>query len=167
MSIFNPASYTLNPLQLALGAMNYAGARSQAKAEAAANERAEESARASRDNQIRQLSQQYIQQAEDAANMRMEMQLENLRRRERARTAAGEAGLAGNSFSVTALLNDFTRTDAKTKFNYMQQLENSGAQLLAQREGMQAQYEGRVLGLPSVQSPNPLMIPLQALQYTG
>ena len=91
MSIFNPASYTLNPLQLALGAMNYAGARSQAKAEAAANERAEESARASRDNQIRQLSQQYIQQAEDAANMRMEMQLENLRRRERARTAAGEA----------------------------------------------------------------------------
>ena len=167
MSIFSPSSYSFNPVSFALGAINYVGQRSQAKAQAAANERAAQSARESRDNQVRLLSQQYQQQAEDLANNRMEMQLENLRRRERARTAAGEAGIAGNSFSVTALLNDFERTDAKTQFNYMRQLENAGAQVLAQREGMQAQFEGRVLGLTPVQAPNPLMIPMGAIEYKG
>ena len=167
MSIFSPSSYTLNPVSLALGAINYAGQRSQAKAQAEANQRAAESARQSRDNQIAQLSQQYIQQAEDMANNRMEMQLENLRRRERARTAAGEAGIAGNSFSVTALLNDFERTDAKTQFNAMQRLENAGAQVLAQQEGIHSQFVGRVLGLAPVNAPNPLMIPMGAIEYKG
>lgn len=166
MSIFNPASYSLDPVSLAIQGLGMIGQHKQANAQSKANALAAQSAREARDSKISAMNLRIQQEAEDSANIRQEMMLENLRRQERAKVAAGEAGIASQSLSTVALLNDFARTDAKAQFNYMQRLENLGVQLLADREQAQAEYTGRLNALPNVTYQSALTPILSSLSYT-
>jgi len=65
-----------------------------------------------------------------------------------ARTAAGEAGVAG--LSVEALLNDFTAQEGRYRYGVRRNNELVTDQLTAEMEGARAQAQGRIHSITSL-----------------
>ena len=90
--------YTM--LQIGQGVVGFMEQRRAAKEQQAAYERNRQTAAQSRDAKIQALNQRLFQEAEAAAQQKEMLSIEALEKQERAKVAAGEAGVAGQGLSL-------------------------------------------------------------------
>jgi hypothetical protein len=138
---------------VAQAGLSYAGQKSAAKAQAAAQAR---SSKAERERYIQQTNAARIQQRFEMEQEAQELQnasIKALKARSRARMAAGDAGVDGNS--VDALLNDFSRQEARYRFGLTRQgQQRDVARNLAMRDMNQQSYNNLLTINKPIEQPN-------------
>ena len=90
----------------------------------------------------RSLNRRIGQESDAKAQNSFAKMIEALRLQGRAQTAAGEAGVSGNS--VSALLNDLTRQEGVAQNTISRNFENTKMQLEDQKTSTQATFKNRV-----------------------
>jgi hypothetical protein len=140
-------------LGIAQAGLSFAGQKASAKAQAAAQAR---SSKAEIARYRQQTSAARIQQRFEMEQEAQELQnasIKALQARSRARVAAGEAGVKGNS--VDALLNDFSRQESKYRFGLMRQgQQRDVARNLAMRDMNQQSYNNLLTINKPIEQPN-------------
>ena len=141
--------------------VQFAGARQQAKAQAAYQAQA---AAAEQQRALQEQSSIRMQQAQQQEATARELEQVSRKSREalaRARVSAGEAGVAGAS--VTALMDDYTRQEARYRAATLrqQELTGVGTQLGLEQAGLASQQ--RLIGINQpINKPSVLGAVLQA-----
>ncbi len=130
-----------------------------ASAQAEANEIAQQNAIEARDANYDQLALMAEQETAAAEQQIAENDIEALQATERARVAAGEAGVSG--LSVDALLADMYGKQARFTDSVTKNLENSQQQIAFEKSNVSNSYKSTVNNLPTVQKPNYLGAALQ------
>ena len=142
--------------------VQFAGARQQAKAQAAYQAQA---AAAEQQRALQEQSSIRMQQAQQQEATARELEQVSRKSREalaRARVSAGEAGVAGAS--VTALMDDYTRQEAGYRAATLrqQELTGVGTQLGLEQAGLASQQ--RLIGIQQpINRPSLLVSGLQAV----
>ena len=142
--------------------VQFAGARQQAKAQAAYQAQA---AAAEQQRALQEQSSIRMQQAQQQEATARELEQVSRKSREalaRARVSAGEAGVAGAS--VTALMDDYTRQEAGYRAATLrqQELTGVGTQLGLEQAGLASQQ--RLIGIQQpISRPSLLVSGLQAV----
>lgn len=137
---------------------------SQASAEAAQAERKyltnRVSAAAARDLKIQSLNARMIQEGEASASQKQELGIAALKKAERAKVAAGEAGIAGRG--VDTLVNEFETARLRGVSTVNAQTKALRNQIEMEKMGISAEALNRINSLPRGQQPNFLAYAVKA-----
>jgi len=111
-----------------------------------------------RDLKIQSINKRLIQESEAAAEQKQQINIAALKKEERAKVAAGEAGITGSSVDAvtsqyeTQKLRDYTTINAN--------IENLERQIELEKLGASAEAEARINSLPRGIAPNILVAAL-------
>lgn len=105
-----------------------------------------------RDLKIQTLNQRMIQENEAIASQKMQLEIEELKKKGSLAVATGEAGISGSS--VDALYNDFTAQVLRGKTTLSQQAEAIEKQITLEKRGADAEAESRINAVKQGQKPS-------------
>ena len=115
---------------------------------------------AARDLKIQSLNARMIQEGEAAASQKQQLGIAALKKAERAKVAAGEAGVAGRG--VDTLVNEFENARLRGVTTVNEQTKALRNQIEMEKMGISAEAVNRINSLPRGQQPNFLSYALKA-----
>ena len=118
------------------------------------------SAAAARDLKIQSLNARMIQEGEAAASQKQQLGIAALKKAERAKVAAGEAGIAGRG--VDTLVNEFENARLRGVTTVNTQTKALRNQIEMEKMGISAEAINRINSLPRGQQPNFLAYAVKA-----
>ena len=142
----------LTLLTIGSGIAEFVGAQNEATQKEALFQRNRVAANTARDLKIQSINRRLIEESEAAAEQKMAINIAALKKQERAKVAAGEAGLSGSSVDAvtsqyeTQKLRDYTTINAN--------IVNLERQIELQKIGASAEAEARIDSLPRGVQPN-------------
>ncbi len=161
MSIPPPVAFAIkSAFEIGTTGLAVASAAGQASAQADANEIYKQNAMETRDANYDQLALMAEQERAASEQQIMENDRDALEATERARVAAGEAGVQG--LSVDALLADMYGRQARFTDNVTQNLENRSQQIEFEGSNIDRGYRSSVVNLPQVNKPSYLGAAIEA-----
>lgn len=105
-----------------------------------------------RDLKIQSLNQRLIQENEAIASQKMQLEIQELKKKGALTVAAGEAGVSGSS--VDALYNDFTAQALRGKTVLSQQADAIEKQITLEKRGADAQAQNRINSVRQGEQPS-------------
>ena len=105
-----------------------------------------------RDLKIQSLNQRLIQENEAIASQKMQLEIQELKKKGALTVAAGEAGVAGSS--VDALYNDFTAQALRGKTVLSQQADAIEKQITLEKRGADAEAQNRINSVRQGEQPS-------------
>jgi hypothetical protein len=117
-------------------------------------------AAAARDLKIQSLNARMIQEGEAAASQKQQLGITALKKAERAKVAAGEAGIAGRG--VDTLVNEFETARLRGVSTVNAQTKALRNQIEMEKMGISAEALNRINSLPRGQQPNFLAYAVKA-----
>ena len=143
---------TMAVMQGVKGFAEYQEKRTQESAQQARFEQNRIAATQARDLKIQSLNQRAIQESEVASEKKMQSQLDAMRAVERAKVAAGEAGVSGST--VDMLLNDYEAQRLRAATTINANLENIEKQIELQKLGASSEAESRINSIRQGRQPS-------------
>lgn len=147
---------------LAIGGtvVDFLGASAQAKQDEARYQQNRINAAAARDLKINSLNTRMIQEGAAASAQKEQMAIAALKKTERGKVAAGEAGVSGSS--VDAIINEFETTRLRGVSTVNAQTEALRNQIELEKLGASAEAVNRINSLPRGQEPSFLAAAVKA-----
>lgn len=142
--------YTM--LQIGQGVVGFMEQRRAAKEQQAAYERNRQTAAQSRDAKIQALNQRLFQEAEAAAQQKEMLSIEALEKQERAKVAAGEAGVAGQG--VDNIINNYEAQKLRGQTTISSNINNLERQIELERMGASSEALSRIQSVQQGQPPS-------------
>lgn len=142
----------LTMLTIGQGVVGYFNAEAQAEATEARYQQNRQNAAVARDLKIQGLNARMIQESEIAAEKKLALSVEALKKRERAKVAAGEAGISGSS--VDNLVSEYDKQKLRGFTAINANVENLEKQIQLQKQGASAEALNRINSLPRGVKPN-------------
>lgn len=143
---------TMAALQVASGIAEYSEASAQASAQQARYNQNRLAASQARDLKIQSLNQRLIQESEAAADEKQKLAIQALEASERAKVAAGEAGITGSS--VDMLINDYEAQKLRGISTINTNIENTEKQIELEKLGASAEAESRINAIRQGRQPS-------------
>jgi polyhydroxyalkanoate synthesis regulator phasin len=142
----------LTILTIGQGVAGYFQAENEAEWTEARYQQNRVNAAAARDLKIQGLNARMIQESEIAAEKKLALSIEAMKKRERAKVAAGEAGVSGSS--VDNLVNEYDKQKLRGFSAINANVENLEKQIQLQKQGSSAEALNRINSLPRGMKPN-------------
>jgi len=142
----------LTMLTIGQGVAGYFQAENEAEWTEARYQQNRVNAAAARDLKIQGLNTRMIQESEIAAEKKLALSIEAMKKRERAKVAAGEAGVSGSS--VDNLVNEYDKQKLRGFSAINANVENLEKQIQLQKQGSSAEALNRINSLPRGMKPN-------------
>jgi len=139
-------------LQIGQGVVGFMEERRAAREQQAAYERNRQAAAQARDAKIQSLNQRLFQEAEAAQQQKELLGIEALEKRERAKVAAGEAGVAGQG--VDNIINNYEAQKLRGLTTINTNIDNLERQIELERMGASAEALSRIQSVQQGQPPS-------------
>tara|TARA_B100002019_G_scaffold139326_2_gene120024 strand:+ start:20611 stop:21231 length:621 start_codon:yes stop_codon:yes gene_type:complete len=139
-------------LAIGQGVAGYFQAEGEAKRTEARYQQNRINAAAARDLKIQSLNTRLVQEGEIAAEQKLALSIEALKKKERAKVAAGEAGVSGSS--VDNLVDEYDKQKLRGFSAINANIENLEKQIQLQKQGASAEALNRINSLPRGIKPN-------------
>jgi hypothetical protein len=139
---------------------DFSAASAQAKQDEAKYQQNRINAAQSRDLQIQSLNARMLQEGEAAASQKEQLGIAALKKQERAKVAAGEAGIAGQG--VDKLVDQFENARLQGVSTVNAQTKALRNQIEMEKMGISAETMNRINSLPRGQQPNFLAYAVKA-----
>lgn len=143
---------TMAVMQGVKGFAEYQEKRTQESAQQARFEQNRIAANQARDLKIQTLNQRLIQESEAAADEKQKLAIEALQASERAKVAAGEAGVTGST--VDMLINDYEAQKLRGVTTINANVDNIERQIELEKLGASAEAESRINSIRQGQQPS-------------
>lgn len=143
---------TMAALQVGKGVAEYSEKSAQESAQQARYNQNRLAATQARDLKVQSLNQRLIQETEAAADEKQKLAIQALQASERAKVAAGEAGITGSS--VDMLINDYEAQKLRGVSTINTNVENTEKQIELEKLGASAEAENRINAIRQGQQPS-------------
>ena len=143
---------TMAAMQGAKGFAEYQEKRKQESAQQARFEQNRIAATQARDLKIQSLNQRLIQESEASADEKQKLAIQALQASERAKVAAGEAGVSGST--VDMLINDYEAQKLRGVQTINTNIDNIEKQIELEKLGASSEAESRINSIRQGQQPS-------------